>query len=315
MRAFLALMRRETIEHRGAFIYAPLVLIALLFVFLGGGLVTGRFENIFLEIATEYGADATTTAQARTAALAAFAVYAGKVFEFGFLIFALGWLAYFVMLIFFYSADAYAADRRNNSMLFWKSMPVSDLKILMSKFTTATVLVPLIGFAAMLVTGLILAVLSAATRESPAGFMAILGEVLPSYPQVAGTALASTVAVVVWYLPFFAWVGALSAIVGRWSIPLAFLIPSLLGLIENLVVPDTARGGTVFGYIAERLTFPSIEEGYPKEWFLSGEPINAMRFTSDLFGRLDPIQIAIGVVFSAVVLYAASEYRRRTIDN
>lgn len=315
MRTFLALMRREAIEHRGAFLYAPLVLIALLIVFLGGGLVTGRFENIFVEIASEYGADAASTAQARTAALAAFAVYAGKVFEFGFLIFALGWLAYFMLLVFFYSADAYAADRRNNSMLFWKSMPVTDLKILLSKFATATVLVPLIGFATMLVTGVMLAVLSAATRQSPAGFMAILGEVLPSYPQVAGTALAATVAVVVWYLPFIAWVGALSAVFGRWSIPLAFLVPALIGLIENLVVPDTARGGAVFGYIRTRLSFPSVEEGYARQWFLSGEPISALRFTADLFGRLDLLQVAIGAVFSLAVLYAASEYRRRSINN
>lgn len=315
MRAFLALMGREVIEHRGAFIFAPLVLVALLVVFLGGGLFTGRFENIFIEIASEYGADAATTADARTAALAAFAVYAGKVFEFGFLIFAFGWLAYFMALIFFYSADAYAADKRNNAMLFWKSMPVSDFKVLASKFATATVLVPLIGFVAMLATGLVLAVVSGLTRQTPTGFFAILGEVLPAYPHVAAVALTTTVAAILWYLPFIAWVGALSAIVGRWSIPLALLSPAVVGLVENLVVPDTAGGGVVFGYLQSRLSFPAMDEGYPREWFFSGERLDATRFAADLFGRLDLVQIGIGIAFSAAVIYAASEYRRRSVDN
>lgn len=315
MRAFIALMRREVIEHRGAFVFAPLVLIALLVVFLGGGLFTGRFESIFIEIASEYGAEAATATEARNAALAAFAVYAAKVFEFGFLIFALGWLAYLMALIFFYSADAYAADKRNNAMLFWKSMPVSDFKVLGSKFATATMLIPLIGFAAMLVTGLVLAVISALTRPTPTGFFAILGEMLPAYPHVAGVALTTTVAVVLWYLPFIAWVGALSAIVGRWSIPLALLSPAVVGLVENLVVPDTAGGGVIFGYLQSRLSFPAMDEGYPREWFFSGERLDTMRFAADLLGRLDLVQIGIGIVFAAAVLYAASEYRRRSIDN
>ena len=40
------------------------------------------------------------------------------------------WLAYLAVALFFYFGDAFSADRRNNAMLFWKSMPVSDLKIL-----------------------------------------------------------------------------------------------------------------------------------------------------------------------------------------
>lgn len=315
MKSFAALVQREFIEHRGAFIYAPLAIIAILLIFLGGGVLTGRFENLFEELAREFGSDATVIAQMRDGALVAMAVYAGRFFEFAFLAFSLGWMAYFSALIFFYTADAFAADKRNNSMLFWKSMPASDLKILLSKLTAATILLPLIAFAAMLVTGLILAVMAGLPRGTLTGMQLILGAVMPGYLQVAGAALATLAAVIVWYLPFVAWVGALSAVVGRWSIPLSLLIPGLLGLVENLVVPDTARGGIIWGYLVRRMEFPSLEDGYAKGWIISGEPFNGMVYATDLLARIDLLQVVIGIAFAAVAIYAASEYRRRTLDN
>ncbi len=315
MRSFAALVQREFIEHRGAFLYAPLAIIAILVVFLGGGVLTGRFENLFEELAREFGSDPEVTAKMRDGAMIAIAVYAGRIFEFAFLAFSLGWMAYFATLIFFYTADAFAADKRNNSMLFWKSMPVSDLKVLLSKLTAATVLLPLIAFAAMLVTGLILAVMAGLPRGTLAGMQLILGAVMPGYLQVAGATLATLATVIVWYLPFVAWVGALSAVVGRWSIPLSFLIPGLLGLVENLLIPDTARGGIIWGYLARRMEFPNVEEGYAKGWITSGEPFDGMAFAADLLARIDLLQVGIGIAFAAFAIYAASEYRRRTLDN
>ena len=55
------------------------------------------------------------------------------VFDVGYAGIALLWFGYLLIALFFYFADAFSADRRNNAMLFWKSMPQGDFKILLSK--------------------------------------------------------------------------------------------------------------------------------------------------------------------------------------
>ncbi len=69
-------------------------------------------------------------------------VTGGKGFEFGFLALSALWMVYLMATLFFYFADAFSADSRNNAMLFWKSMPQSDFKILASKLTAGLHPVP-----------------------------------------------------------------------------------------------------------------------------------------------------------------------------
>src|SRR5439155_8321474 len=64
-----------------------------------------------------------------------------------------------IMLIFtvfivgvFYCLDALHGERRDRSILFWKSLPVSDLTALLSKATIPLAVLPLITFAIIVVT-------------------------------------------------------------------------------------------------------------------------------------------------------------------
>src|SRR5207245_3137248 len=56
----------------------------------------------------------------------------------------------------FYSLDALYGERRDRSILFWKSLPVSDLTTVLSKAAVPLVVLPLIGFALSVATQLIL---------------------------------------------------------------------------------------------------------------------------------------------------------------
>src|SRR5204863_7376338 len=47
----------------------------------------------------------------------------------------------------FYSLDALYGERRDRSILFWKSLPVSDLTTVLSKAITPVVILPLVTFA------------------------------------------------------------------------------------------------------------------------------------------------------------------------
>src|SRR3981081_1206016 len=74
-----------------------------------------------------------------------------------------------VMLIFtafiigvFYCLDALHGERRERSILFWKSLPVSDLTTVLSKATIPLVVLPVVSFAITAVTQLIMLLVSTA---------------------------------------------------------------------------------------------------------------------------------------------------------
>ena len=62
----------------------------------------------------------------------------------------------------FYSLDALYGERRDRSILFWKSLPVSDLTTVLSKASIPLVVIPLLSFAVTVVTQFIMLLLSSA---------------------------------------------------------------------------------------------------------------------------------------------------------
>ncbi len=60
----------------------------------------------------------------------------------------------------FYSLDALYGERRDRSILFWKSLPVSDLTTVLSKLAIPLMVLPLLSFAITIATQFIMLVLS-----------------------------------------------------------------------------------------------------------------------------------------------------------
>ena len=58
-----------------------------------------------------------------------------------------------IIVALFYCLDALHGERRDRSILFWKSLPVSDLTTVLSKAGIPIVILPLIGFAITVVCG------------------------------------------------------------------------------------------------------------------------------------------------------------------
>src|SRR5436305_8302852 len=56
----------------------------------------------------------------------------------------------------FYCLDALHGERRDRSILFWKSLPVSDLTTLRSKATIPLATLPLVTFAIILATQVVM---------------------------------------------------------------------------------------------------------------------------------------------------------------
>jgi ABC-2 type transport system permease protein len=296
MKAFIALVHREFLEHRGAFLIGPLILVALLF---GPAIFAFTFGRI----------DANFSG-------AVFSAAPMRAYALGFLALCVGWCLYLLGTLFFYCADGFSADRRNNAMLFWKSMPVSDFKILLAKLTATVTIFPGLIYAVALLSGALFYAVALTTAAFSGGDVgALLGNVVIVYGNVAASLLLVLALGLLWYLPFMALVGAMGTVVGRWAIPLSLLLPAIVSAIEWVTLGGWHPFKTkTWDYMTYRADFP-LTEGYGESWMIGGEPFDFRSFATDLILRMDWLQIGIGIVFAILAIYLASEYRRRVNDN
>lgn len=299
MKSLTALIKREYLEHRGAFVYAPAVLLVLLTVIMLSGIGLGRFHSNGFDTAARIGV-----------------VSGAKGFEFGFLGLSALWMGYLLIALFFYFADAFSADIRNNAMLFWKSMPQTDFKILASKMLAGLTIFPALILAALALSGVVvfigvvimLVTVPGITTSDPGAFLA-------SALNILGFDIGYLVLALLWYAPFFAWVGLLSALFRRWSIPLAFLIPGLVGLAENMLfrnVFSAPDAGFVLNYLRHRMDFSIGREDIWAALAQDGA-FNAGALYARFLAQVDWGQLVGGVAVAFVLVFLASEYRRRFV--
>ncbi|WP_332689785.1 hypothetical protein [Devosia sp.] len=295
MKAFTALVHRELIEHRGAFLIGPLILVGVLFGATILAFTVGRVDARFSG--------------------ALFTVAPLRVFEVGFLGFGLGWSLYLISVLFFYCADGFAADKRNNSMLFWKSMPVTDFKMLISKLVAALTILPGTIYGVALLSGVLLFGVAFMTMLiNGTGTIATLGSIVGIYGQVALSILVVLACGLLWYLPAMALVGAIATAVGRWAIPISLLLPALVSTLEWVTLGGLHPFAThTWRFIEYRSALP--DPPYAEDWLTSDQPFSGVTLATDLVASMDWTQVGIGAVFAVAVIYLASEYRRRVNDN
>src|SRR6266550_1248331 len=79
----------------------------------------------------------------------------------------------------FYCLDALHGERRDRSILFWKSLPVSDLTTVLSKASIPLVVLPLLTFTIIVATQWIMLLLSSAVLLGSGLSVATLWRQLP----------------------------------------------------------------------------------------------------------------------------------------
>ncbi len=295
MKVLSALIRREFLEHRGAFLYAPAVLIGLVAILVSLGIIFGG----------------TPTVWARTQNMSALTLI-----QIGFAGIGAMWSAYLIVMLYFYYADAFSADSRNNALLFWKSMPVTDLKILTSKALAGITILPalILGFAliTMVLAYLLSFPLSAKLTMFP------IASPIDMLATLFGMGVVMTVnflLTILWYAPFLALVAGLSVLVKRWAIPAALLLIGALVISEGVLT--FGREGNfhpIRDYLAYRAH--SLAEGLdPRPFFVDSDYLAPFRLIAEIVLRIDWVQMGIGVLFAILVVYLASEYRRRRLDS
>src|SRR5436309_4468403 len=113
----------------------------------------------------------------------------------------------------FYCLDALHGERRDRSILFWKSLPVSDLTSVLSKVTVPLVVLPLISFAIIVVTQFSMLLISSAVLL-PSGLAATTWANF-NLLQQSLILVYGLVAIALWHAPIYGWALLVSGWVRR----------------------------------------------------------------------------------------------------
>lgn len=134
----------------------------------------------------------------------------------------------------FYALDALYGERRDRSVLFWKSLPVSDLTTVLSKLIIPLAILPLLSFVITLATHLIMLLISSAVLLGSGLSVATLWKQVGLF-NVALVFLYHIVTVHgLWYAPIYGWLLLVSAWAPRAPFIWAFLPPFVIYVVEKI---------------------------------------------------------------------------------
>ena len=300
----IALIKRELWEHRAIHVtpvaIAVIVTLGVLAMLM---LASGFAKELHLAI---FSAQNIAGDPERRAALTAFFVGTSWIF-----------LVALMFLTVFYSLDSLYSERKDKSILFWRSMPVTDAETVISKLLTAAIVIPAVTAAGIWITHLVnLIVISiwVSMKGGDAG-MLIWGSVAIFDNWFA--ALIIVVASGMWMSPFIAWFLFVSTWAKRMPIMWAFLPPIVLGLLEWIVF----RTKYFFTTIGERgdmtplFHSSSLERFFDEERWRDGVENISLLEHIDLAGFVTATGFWSGLLVCGILTTAAIYVRRYRDDS
>jgi ABC-2 type transport system permease protein len=200
---------------------------------------------------------------------------------------------------FFYCLDALYGERRDRSILFWKSLPVSDRTAVLSKASIPFVVLPLLAFALSVVIQVVLLPLST---------MVLLGSGMSAAPVWTGFRFFQGLPImfyglaahVLWFAPIYGWLLLVSAWARRAPILWAVLPPLAIAAFERIV-----SGTSYFGLLLKYRVTGAMSAAFTR----SDGHISRL-------SELDPGKFLTtpglwaGLIFAAACLAAAVRLRR-----
>ena len=224
---FKWLLKREYWENRGGFLWAPVItgaIVSFLYLLMAIiGSIAGRRSA---------GADGFVINGSHEEVAKAIGAFGDGVLLAGVML-ALVVLAF---VVFFYALGSLYDDRRDRSVLFWKSLPVSDTRMVLSKAAWALLLAPIVAVAVGILIGVVLWIISALTLTVN-GLGAGTAVFTDSHPlRIIGGVLGSLPVYILWALPTVGWLMLCSA----WARSKPFLWAVLLPVLGCVIASMTS---------------------------------------------------------------------------
>lgn len=201
-----------------------------------------------------------------------------------------------------YSLDALYGERRDRSILFWKSLPVSDLTAVLAKASVPILVLPLLGFVLTAALHLLMALLSSGVLAASGVSVAAFWEQL-SFGHMSLLLLYHFLAVhgLSW-APIFGWMLLVSAWARRAPFIWALLPPVAIAVVEKIAFNTSFFGATLGAWVSGSRSVTTSAPG--------GMMIDPMT-THVTAGRFVAApDFWIGLALTAVFLAAAVRLRR-----
>lgn len=315
MKRLIALMRREFWENKGALRTTPLVIGGIYIAFLLMGLfTTAHFDNEMYTFREAVRFLATQPEEFRAAH--GYDVLLGS---------SLFFTVVLAFVVFFYLLGALYDDRKDRSILFWKSLPASDTLTIASKLLTAMIVAPLIFWAVFVLTQLVMAVIATlvvlSLGENPWTLFLSVVNPFKAWAMV----LISYLAAAVWFLPLHGWLLLVSAFAPRIPLLFAVLPPVIFAILQIWITflktftLNTSLFGLIGDWVANSPAILAVEvhdgRGGPSLGIpLTGDFDHAVT-VANIIDRLFSLQMLYGLAVSAVFLAGALWLRHRATES
>ena len=210
-------------------------------------------------------------------------------------------LAGFIVAL-FYSLGALHNERRDRSILFWKSMPVSDFLTVLSKAAIPLLVMPAIVLGVVFPLHFVMLVVEmvvfAAHGLSPMALLSSLDPVARETMLIYGLITAA-----IWYVPVFGWLFLVSGWARRVTFLWAILPPIGLCVFEQIALGThhiaNLLGHRLFGAADAAFNSPT-----------PGSALHIMVADMDPLGFIGRLDVWLGVVIGAAFFGAAVWLRR-----
>ena len=311
---FKWLLRREYWENRGGFFWGPVIAGAII---VGLNLILAVIGSIAARRSMGSSGFVFDNADTHEVGQALGAMGDGMLV--GGVIVACIVLAF---VVFFYALGCLYDDRRDRSILFWKSLPVSDSQMVLSKLAWALVLAPVLAVAIGLLIGLALWLISALTITVN-GVPAAHAVFTQSHPlRIIGGVLACLPVYMAWALPTIGWLMFCSAAARSKPFLWAVLVPVLACVVISMmtILPGVDIAHDKVWYTVVYRGLLSVIPGgwYPVVGGVAGESAH-IGTPDDLAGAIDltrswhvfaTADLWIGAVVGVAFIAAAIRLRR-----
>ncbi len=205
---------------------------------------------------------------------------------------------FFVAL--FYCVDALYSERRDRSILFWKSLPVSDFITVLAKATIPLLFLPLLTFAITIVMQLIMMLFSSVVMLARGQSVAMLWTHLPFFQMSLALLFHLLAMHSLWYAPIYCWLLLVSAWARRAPLLWAALPPAVIAAVEKIAF-NTSHFATMLGNRFGGGQSPEFDDHA-----MMVVPLTAL----DVGNFLISPGLWIGLAFAALFLAAAVRLRR-----
>ena len=279
-RPFYWSVRRELWEYRSIYL-APLAIAGV--ILLGFGFVLFHLPHTMRTLSSP------DPAHQRTALAQPYDFAAGLIMGAAFIV------------SFFYSLDTLYGERRDRSIFFWKSLPVSDLTTVLAKASIPLLALPIIAFVITVVTQSIMLLLSSLVLLASGLSVATLWTQLELYQTLMMLLYHLVTVHMLWYAPIYAWLLLVSAWARRMPFLWAVLPPLAIHIFEKIAFHSSYFTALMkYRFSGGSAAVASMQGNFPIHPGMHLTPLNFLSSPG----------LWIGLGFAAAFLAAAARLRR-----